>query len=361
MEFKSRQKCTSRSSFKFTWQKSLRALAIILLVFSIVGCAKEPPTPVTKSRIMMGTVVDMRAYGRNAEKAMEKAFAKIQDIENKMSVNIAGSEVAQINDAAGVNAVKISAETLTVLRKAIEFAELTDGAFDPTIGPLVAAWGISTDHPRVPTEIEIDYLTSLIDWRKIEIQEENSEVFLSQPGMAIDLGAIAKGHAADEAAAVLRANGVKSAFVNLGGNVYVIGTKPDGSPWRIGIRDPFAPEATSFVGVISAADTSVVTSGTYERYFVKDGVLYHHILDPKTGYPAESDLASVTIVSPESIVADAVSTSVFLIGWEAGKELIEALPNVEGVLVDKNRSVWVSSGLRDKFEIAEGFVLDETR
>jgi thiamine biosynthesis lipoprotein len=179
--------------------------------------------------------------------------------------------------------------------------------------------------------------------------------------MAIDLGAIAKGYAADEAVAVLRANGVESAFVNLGGNVYVIGAKPDNSPWRIGIRDPFAQEANSFVGVISATDTSVVTSGTYERYFVKDGVTYHHILDPKTGYPAESDLASVTIISPESIVADAVSTSTFLIGKEAGKALIESLPNVEAVLVDKDRNVWVSSGIRNQFEIAEGFALDETR
>lgn len=315
----------------------------------------------TQSRIMMGTVVDMRVYGKSAEKAMEQAYAKIQEIENRMSVNLEGSEISQINKAAGLNPVKVSTETIAVLQKAIEFAQLTNGAFDPTIGPLVSAWGISTDHPRVPTVIEIDYLTDLINWQDVEIKAEENQVSLARPGMAIDLGAIAKGYAADEAVAVLRANGVESAFVNLGGNVYVIGAKPDNSPWRIGIRDPFAQEANSFVGVISATDTSVVTSGTYERYFVKNGVTYHHILDPKTGYPAESDLASVTIISPESIVADAVSTSTFLIGKEAGKALIESLPNVEAVLVDKDRNVWVSSGIRNQFEIAEGFALDETR
>ena len=181
--------------------------------------------------------------------------------------------------------VAVSADTYSVIREAVAISRLGDGRFDLTVGPLVRLWGIGTDDARVPSPAEITAALGLVGWRDVELSEPDATVFLRRPGMAIDLGAIAKGYAADEAAAVLAAKGVKAALVDLGGNVLTLGAKPDGSPWRIGLQDPdpSVPRG-SHIGIIEfEGSRSVVTSGTYERYFVRDGVRYHHLLDTATG------------------------------------------------------------------------------
>lgn len=306
----------------------------------------------------MDTLVEFKLYGQNAESAMEQAFDKIKEIEYRMSVTLSGSEVSLINANAGKHPVQVSSDTYTVIKEALHYSELTSGAFDPTVGPLVAAWGIGGENPRVPSKTELRRLTGLIDYRKVHLDPQARSVFLAQPEMSIDLGGIAKGYAADEVVKVLRENNITSGYVSLGGNVYVIGAKPDGSPWRIGIRNPFDDSGRSFIGVASVTDTSLVTSGTYERFFIADGVKYHHILDPDTGYPVVSDLASVTIVSPNSMAADGLSTSVFILGKKNGKALIESLPGVEAILVDNDRHVWISPGLQGKVELSEGFTVE---
>ncbi|NLV91158.1 MAG: FAD:protein FMN transferase [Firmicutes bacterium] len=339
-------------------KRHLLILTVLVGLLVTSGCREKPaPEPVTRTRILMDTLVEVRLFEDN-DKIMDAVFDRISEIESLMSRTLASSEISLINHRAGDQPVSVSSDTFTVVTQALEYARLTKGAFDPTVGPLVEAWGISSDHPRVPSEEELSHLISLIDYQRIETDEQTQSVFLQERDMAIDLGGIAKGYAADEAVKVLRAQGIDSAYVNLGGNVWVVGAKPDGSPWRIGVRNPFDESGATFVGVLSLVDTSVVTSGTYERYFISDGVKYHHILDPKTGYPAEGNLASVTIVSQNSMAADGLSTSIFILGKEQGQALVETLPGIEAVLVDNDSKVWVSSGLRDRFEVMEGFTLE---
>jgi len=218
-------------------------------------------------------------------------------------------------------------------------------------------WGIGTEDARVPTEEEIAEAKKLVNYKNIEI--DNNKVFLKQKDMQLDLGAIAKGYAADEVKRIAEENNIKSAFVNLGGNVLVIGHKADGSKWRIGIQDP-RKNRGNIMAVIKAVDKTIVTSGNYERYFEKNGNIYHHIIDPATGYPADSGLLSVSIISESSFDADALSTSVFILGLEKGMEFIKDQKNVEVLFITEDLKVYLSPGLKGKVEITgEEFELIE--
>jgi len=296
----------------------------------------------------MGTIITVKAYGKNADKAADKVFKRISELEEILTVNDTGSEIDDLNDMAGIVEVKLSSDSLYVLNKAKEYAELSEGAFDVTIGPLVKAWNIGTDNPRVPLKDEIDELLKLVDFRDLKIDNANHTAYLARRGQMVDLGGIAKGYAGDEAIKVLKENGIESALVNLGGNVVVLGSKPDGNLWTVGIQNP-REAAGKYLGTISVRDKAVVSSGDYERYFMKDGVRYHHILDPRTGYPADSGLISTTIIADSAIDADALSTSVFVLGLENGMKLVESLDGVEAVFVTEDKKVYVTEGLKDIF------------
>ncbi len=203
-------------------------------------------------------------------------------MEEKMSMNIKGSEVNQINQAAGKSGVSVSDETYYVIKEAVEYARLTGGAFDPTVGPLVRLWGINTEEARIPSQEEIDETLKLVDYNKVQFDDGNNEIFLEKEGMMIDIGGIAKGYAADKAVEFLRDNGIKSAYVNMGGGVTTLGAREDGNPWRVGIQDPREPRG-EVLAIVEMVDMSIDTSGDYERYFIEDGVRYHHILDTNTG------------------------------------------------------------------------------
>ena len=186
----------------------------------------------------MGTIITVKAYGKNADKAADKVFKRISELEEILTVNDTGSEIDDLNDMAGIVEVKLSSDSLYVLNKAKEYAELSEGAFDVTIGPLVKAWNIGTDNPRVPLRDEIDELLKLVDFRDLKIDNANHTAYLARRGQMVDLGGIAKGYAGDEAIKVLKENGIESALVNLGGNVVVLGSKPDGNLWTVGIQNP---------------------------------------------------------------------------------------------------------------------------
>lgn len=315
------------------------------------------PQPVTDSRFLMGTIVEIRVFG--SQRALDAAFRRIQDIDATMGRTGLDSEVYRINQAAGKEWVPVSQDTFQVVETAVEYAKLTAGLFDPSIAPLVDLWGIGTAKARIPSLEEIKIAQSLIDYGDIELDPTGPAIRLQHEAMALDLGGIAKGYGADAAVEVLKRSGISSAFLSLGGNVYVIGSKPDGSPWRIGIQDPDSPRGTH-ITVLEVKDTSVVTSGPYERYFIKDGIRYHHILDPTTGFPADSGLVSVTIVTPSSLIADALSTGVFVLGLEKGLDLLESLEDVEGILVTNDREVYATSGLRGRLNgLAKGYSLYE--
>ncbi|OPD18746.1 thiamine biosynthesis protein ApbE [Clostridium botulinum] len=325
-------------------------LLCIYLPLVFVGCNSKPEEPVSRETYLMGTIINIKAYGKNADKAVQSSVDKISHIENKMSLNISTSEVNKINKNAGIAPVKVSKNTFDVVKASLIYSEKSKGSFDITVEPLVSLWGIGTDKARIPSKDEISNALKLINYKDVIINEKESTVMLKRKGQAIDLGAIAKGYTADELKKVLLNYNVSSAFLSLGGNVYVLGNKPDKTPWKIGVQNPLEPRG-DYLGIVSVSDKSVVTSGNYERFFERNGKRYHHIFDTKTGYPAEKGLISVSIISDKSIDGDALSTSVYTLGLDEGKKLIESLKDVEAVFVTKDKKVYITSGLKDTFKL----------
>jgi len=302
----------------------------------------------------MGTVINQKVYGKNAKKAGDLVIDRMKEIEASMTINTPGGEINPLNDAAGLNPVPVSPSVMFLLNKSKEYGELSQGAFDVTIGPLVKEWGIFTDNPKIPSSDKINELLKLVDYKTLLIDTMNNTAMLPMKGQIVDLGGIAKGYAGNEAIRIYKENEITSGFINLGGNVVVLGTKPDGALWNIGVQNPRDVNG-KIIGKLAVKDTAIVSSGDYERFFEKDGVRYHHILDPKTGSPSKSDLIGVTIVVDSTIVTDsstdgdALSTSVFVLGLDKGRQLVESLKGVNAVFITEDKKVYVTSGLKDKF------------
>lgn len=327
---------------------SLLAAALSGAVF--LSCA---PEPVRRTEYALGTSCAITLYERGREAAADAAFARLREIEDRMSANKAGTEVDAVNRSAGIAPVKVSADTFRVLRTALEYGRLTDGALDVTIGPLVRLWGIGSGAERVPRESEIEAARALVDYRLVSADEAALTVYLPKKGMSLDLGAVAKGYAADEAVRILGEAGTRRAIVDFGGNIYAMGRKKDGADWRIGIQDPDSPRG-GYLGVASIANASLVTSGDYERFFEEGGRRYHHILDAKTGYPSAAGLRSVTVIGAPSIACDALSTAMFALGLERGRLLAKGLPGFSFVFVDEGERVWPIGSRAEDFAIQPG-------
>jgi thiamine biosynthesis lipoprotein len=336
---------------------------VLLLAFlstSLISC-KSSTKPVEKETYMMGTIIHLKVYGSNAKNATEKALQRISDIENKMSVNIETSEITKLNAKAGISEEKLSTDTYSVIEKSVQYSKLTQGALDATIEPIVKLWGIGTDKERIPSQNEIDEKLKLVDYNDIILDSKNSTASLRRIGQAIDLGAIAKGYTADEVKKVLISNKIDSALINLGGNVYAIGNKPDGTSWNIGVQNPLDTRG-QYIGTISVTDKSIVTSGNYERYFIKDGKRYHHIFDSKTGYPSEAGIISTTIISDNSIDGDALSTSTYILGLIKGLKLVESIKGVDAIFITADKKVYITNGIKDKFNLtSKEFTYEERR
>ena len=349
--------CCGVPLFRQYFQKSIFALLIIIFSICFTSCER---TADPRTEALMGTVCTVNAYDDGTKSLYDELFARLHEIDETFSVTIDSSEISEINKAAGERSVSVSSDTAYVVRSALAFAELTGGAFDPTVGPLVKIWGINTDHARVPEKSEIDAVLPLINWRDVSVADDNT-VMLKRRGMALDLGGIVKGYAADELTKILKARKVRRAIVDLGGNIFVYGKKKDGSPWRVGIKDPKDPEGVPAI-VLNVANSTIVTSGVYERFFTENSVRYHHILDAKTGYPAASGLLSSTIVCESSMAADALSTSVFVLGKESGMELLRRMQSPElsevpglhaqvlGIFIEEDGSVSASKALEGSLE-----------
>lgn len=339
----------------------LKKVFLFLIIFvSLVfaGCTPEDEPvneeSISKNDFLLDTVVTVRLYDVPAEKEalIDESFALISELENVLSVHVEGSDLYKIMTNAGVAPVEVSDETMEIFKKSLAYSEKTDGKFDISAGPLISLWNINPPEGHVPTQEELTEALGKIDYSKIQIDEDNQTVYLEDEGMVANLGAIAKGFIADKVKEYLVGEGIEHAIINLGGNVLLIGNKADGTDFRIGVQDPDALRNT-YLGVIETADSSLVSSGDYERYFEQDGVRYHHILDPDTGYPSETELRQVSIISPESVDGDALSTSVFLLGLEKGLELINSLEEVNAVFVTKGGQVVVTEGLKDQFTFNE--------
>lgn len=307
----------------------------------------------------MGTIISQRVYGDNAKIAAVKVEDEIKRVESLMSFFLDSSEVSKLNKAAGKHEVKLSNEVLFVLNRAKYYSKLCDGSFDITIAPVARLWGIFTGNEKLPSKEEINEALKLTGYKHLSINNDLGTSKLEKLGQCVDLGAIAKGYAADRAIDIYKQHGIESAFVNLGGNVMLLGNKPDGSPWRVGIQNPLL-ERGKCLGAVNATNKTVVTSGDYIRYFEKDNKKYHHILDPRTGYPADSSLISTTIVSEKSIDADALSTAIFILGLKEGIKLIDSQKGIEAIFITKDKEIYVTEGLKEDFtffDVTEGFTL----
>ncbi|SDK81226.1 thiamine biosynthesis lipoprotein [Clostridium cochlearium] len=339
-------------------KKSLISLVIFSLIFMLAGCGKETVT--TKENYLLDTLIQLKIYGKNSEKAADEAMKAISDVDEMMSPTKPSSDVVKINNNAGKDFVKINEDTLKVIKTSLEYSKLSKGNFDITVGPLVKLWGIGTENARVPSKNEIDESLKLINYNNILIDENNKSIKLKYSNEIIDLGGIAKGFAADKAREVLEKQGIKSAYLNLGGNIVTVGNKADGTPWNIGIQDPLSDRGEYFA-IIKVSNKSVVSSGTYERFFIKDNKKYHHILNTKTGYPAESGILSSTIISDKSIDGDALSTITFILGLEKSLELIEKIDGVDAVLVTTDKKVHVTSNIAKDFKLSNKEYIYEER
>jgi thiamine biosynthesis lipoprotein len=332
-------------------------LSIILSFLAVVGlsgCSTEAVEPVREGELLLGTTIQVVLYEDPPEGIYERVFDRVEEIEQKMSTSKEDydtTELLEVNRNAGVRPVEVSADTFEVVQEALEYSRLTDGAFDLTIYPLVELWGIGTADAGVPPEEAIEERLELVDYRKVELDPEEQTIYLPEEGMGIDVGAIAKGYAADEARRILKESGVETALLDFGGNVLTIGEKPSGEPWVIGIQSPDEGRGR-YLGTLEGGPSAVVTSGDYERYFVVDETRYHHIISSRTGYPARSGLGSVTIVSEDSIDADALATAMYVMGAEKGLRFIRDMEGIEAAFVTHEQDVYMTEGMSEVFEIS---------
>jgi len=348
----------------------LTGIIILTLLMTIgAGCIdnNKEIQEYSRENCIMNTLISIRLFAPDAElgqRALNEAFAEFSRIEmltdkylEKKQIDPQNSDVYQINKNAGIKPVQVSEDTFIMLEKSAHYSGLSGGAFDITIGPLMDLWGFGSNDYRIPADAEIDSALDLVGYKEIIINREQNTVFLPRKGMKIDLGGIAKGYATDRAVQKLRDLGISFAIINAGGNIYALGSQPDGRPWRIGIQDP--RDENTIIALLKVEDTAVVTSGDYERYFLKDGVRYHHILDPATGFPAE-EIISSTILTPYAADADVLSTALFVLGAEKGAELIKKTPDINGILINYDKNVIISQGLTDQIEINgnQDYVID---
>lgn len=339
-------------------RKSLGEIVAILLVLGIIGFAvynyagRDNLEQYNRTELILDTVFDVTIFvdrDMEGEGLLREAFDEVRALEKVMSRFVQNSDVDRINQQAGKEPVEVDPRTFHVIKESLYFSEVSRGKFDVTISPLLSLWKFGTgEEGEPPSQEEIQEVLPLVDYKKIELDEENLTVYLPKEGMALDLGGIAKGFIVDEIAHFLEEEGVGHATVNAGGDIMTLGTRLDGTPWRIGITHP--REREKIIAIIPVSQEAIVTSGDYERFFTYEGERYHHILDPEKGYPAR-EVISVSVVAPDCMTADSLSTAVFVMGTQKGMDLLESLPQVEGLIVDNQEEIHVTHGLKDSIEI----------
>lgn len=326
-------------------KKSIFA-CLIAGILCLAACSKQSQSTEKKeSFFAMDTYITFTTYDDNAESTLLQAKKKIVELEQLWSVTDERSDIYAVNHAGG-QPVMVTDDTAKILSFILDMANRTDGALEPTIYPVLRAWGFTTDEKRIPSGEEVTELLKKVGYDKV-IQDGNTVQLLD--GMMIDLGAIGKGYAGDVITEMLKENGITSALLDIGGNIQAIGNKPDGSDWRLGIRDPFGE---GNVGVLSVRDMAVVTSGSYERYFVgEDGKQYGHIINPSTGYPAESGLVSVTVIAKEGKLCDALSTALFVMGLNQAIDYWRQNGGFDMILITENGEIHLTEGIKDSFSL----------
>lgn len=352
---------------------------LAVLIFSVACGGKENKTnqttetsyaqgmkkePYTQEEFLLGTYTRIRVFDEDKEEVLQPAFDRIKELGDKITINQSGSEIDEINENAGKKPVEVSKDIYDLLKQAQDYSEESDGGFNLTIGAITQLWRIGFDDARKPSQDEIDEALKHIDYNKVEFDDNEQTVYLEDEDMIIDLGAIAKGYIADEAVKVLEDHDVKSAIVDLGGNIYVLGhsNRGENEDWNVGIQDP-NDDRGSVLGTVKESDKTIVTSGIYERYLEEDDETYHHIFDSKTGYPYDNDIASATVITDKSIDGDGLTTVIFDKGVKEGLEYIEnhTPEGTSAVFVTKDDQVYMTDDIKDSFQLDEdsGYTLGD--
>ena len=319
-------------------------LAAVLPLGLFSACAAEDRKMYTSQLFAMDTVMELQVSGH--EDVLEGAESMIRDLEKELSVTDEDSAIYELN--ASGSAV-LSEKAAEILGGALSVCERTDGALDISIYPVLRAWGFTTGEYRVPEEAEIQELLKSVDYRRVKASACRVEI---PSPMQIDLGSVTKGYTGTAVADYFRQQGVTSALINLGGNVQCIGTKPDGSKWKVAIKSPFADSQSGIYGVMEAEDTAIITSGGYERFFEEDGKTYWHILDPTTGHPARNGLVSVTVIGDDGLLCDGLSTALFVMGLDKATDLWKASDDFEAVFITEAGDVFITEGAADSFTLS---------
>ena len=322
-------------------------LAAVMLLLS--GCDEKQNDASLKSSVSffaMDTYITVTAYGENAERAANASKERIETLEKLWSITDCESEIYHANST---GQAELSSETAELVRYALERCRETKGALDITLYPVVSAWGFTKEEHRVPSDAELTALLENVGYDRITLDGNTLTV---PDGMQIDLGAVGKGYAGDLAVQELKANGITSALLDLGGNIQTIGAKPDGSPWKIGVRSPYGDGSFA---TVSVKDKAVITSGGYERYFEENGEVYWHILDPKTGKSSHSGLVSVTVIGDEGRLCDALSTSLFVMGIDRAEQLWKERKDFDFIAVSEKGDIYITEGIKNDFELSESY------
>ncbi|HAR88967.1 MAG TPA: FAD:protein FMN transferase [Ruminococcaceae bacterium] len=338
----------------------IKAFSVIILIIMLVGCSNENEAntskttstttvndtiPASKEFFAMDTYMEVDAYGDNGEKAVAKAEKEVNKLDSILSTGKSTSEIRKLNKN---KKQVVSADTMSLIKESVKISKETNSAFNPTIYPLMELWGFTTKNYYVPKDNEIKTLLNHMDIDNIKIDERKNEVSFKDSNMKIDLGAIAKGYTSSKIIDIFKENNIKNGMVTLGGNVQVLGKKPDGSLWKVGIQNPIGED--EYLGVLQTSDKAVITSGGYERNFTKNGKTYHHILDPSNGYPANNGLTSVTIISSYGTLADALSTSLFVMGKDKAIDFYKKSNyNFDFILYTSDNKLIISDGIKDIF------------
>ena len=338
----------------------IKAFSVLILIIMLVGCSNENEVntskttstttvndtiPASKEFFAMDTYMEVDAYGDNGEKAVAKAEKEVNKLDSILSTGKSTSEISKLNKN---KKQVVSADTMSLIKESVKISKATNSSFNPTIYPLMELWGFTTKNYYVPKDNEIKPLLNHMDIDNIKIDESKNEVSFKDIKMKIDLGAIAKGYTSSKIIDIFKDNNIKSGMVTLGGNVQVLGKKPDGSLWKVGIQNPIGED--EYLGVLQTSNKAVITSGGYERNFTKNGKTYHHILDPSNGYPANNGLTSVTIISSDGTLADALSTSLFVMGKDKAIDFYKKSNyNFDFILYTSDNKLIISDGIEDIF------------
>ena len=337
-------------------------IALLLFVpLLLSGCQTRTEPYATDTFFAMDTLISVTYSAQDGDVTTADMAGVFEQIEKKLSRTIDNSSIARLNQEAGLDPVVFDKESLSLVEQALSYQHLTSSAFQPTILPLVELWNIADQEAPLPSAGAVQFELNIINNTTVVIDHDQSTVYLPLTGSGLDLGGIVKGYAADQLMSYLQEAGIQHILINAGGGIQASGGKTEEDPWRIGLQDPINPQ-NGYFATYELNNGAVVTSGNYQRYKVVDGIRYHHIIDPSTGYPAESGIAAATIFSKNSVDADALSTAVFVLGIDKGFELINSLKDIECLIVTEDKQVLITAGLENRITIIdEEFMIHEIR